>query len=182
MFPGRIHRKWLFIPMSMLLAVMLTSCRDKPVQPKPYISRAQSFLINLKDSLETVFAKAETDSAKKAVLEDCRAVLDNWLWNHALDSIIVSIDEIGVSGWTIETSCHNAFIQFKYQLTYTNRDHPDGPLVPKMDSLFQFTKALKRGSRIMLNFDYTGACRVNNPFAKGVYPFRIFAFPIALNR
>jgi len=182
MSPGRIQRKWQFMPMIMLLAVMLIRCQDKPVQPKPYISRAQSFLISLKDSLEAAYAKAETDTEKKTILKDCRTMLDEWVWNHGLDSITVTIDEVSIKGWTIETSCHNAFTQFKFRLTYTDRDHPDRAPIPKMDSLFQFTKALKRGSRAMLNFDYTGACQVNDPFAKGEYPFRIFAFLIPLNR
>jgi hypothetical protein len=143
---------------------------------KPRISKGQIFLTNLKDSLILEYGAARSETAKQMVLEKCHQQLQEYLDSKPIDSIRIKIDEVLINGRTITTKSHIGSIQFLYGLTFTFA----GKMSPKIDSIYKFMQGLRAGSDTLVNFAYTGKCRVNSPDSANLSTIIIYAFPIPL--
>lgn len=158
--------------------IFLAACSDRSnssaLAGKQKFSKGQLFLNDLKESLVTEYAAAGSKTQKQYVLERYHQRLERYLMNYSIDSIKVTIDEVLVKDSTITTKSHFNGIQFQYSLTF------NGYMTPRLDSIYEFMKSLRKGSDTLANFSFTGACQVNSPDSTNLWTFRIFAFPFPL--
>jgi hypothetical protein len=137
-------------------------------------STDQHRLIALRDSLAVEYNSATSPIRRQLLLLQYQQRLDNFLSHHPIDSIYVTVDAVLVNGRRVTTKMHHQNIQFQYGLTF------NGSMSPRLDSIYAFVKGLKKGSDVLVNLSYTGACQVNPPDSGNLPVFKIFAFPVPL--
>jgi|SRR6185437_150188 len=160
------------------IIIVIGGCSGKPDTSATYgklkMSKAQTFLSDLKDNLIYQYNAAGSEKEKQEILDKYHKQLQIYLMQTPLDSMRVTIDEVKTKGLTVTTKSHFSSIEFNYGLTF------NGNMSPRIDSIYQFMKGLKEGSDTLVDFSFTGACEVNRPDSAKISTFRIYAFPVPL--
>jgi hypothetical protein len=160
------------------ILIIIGGCSGKPntsaLSGERKLSKCQFFLNDLKDSLMAKYTSAASETEKHEILKKFHQRLQDYLTNHPLDSMKVTIDEVAINGRTISTRSHYSNIEFIYGLTFSDS------MSPRIDSIYEFMKNLKQGSDTLVNFSFTGACQVNSPDSAKLSTFRICAFSVPL--
>jgi hypothetical protein len=138
------------------------------------ISKAQAFLINLKDSMISQYTSVGSETEKQKILENCSKQLKTYLLQNPLDSMRVTIDSVITRGFTVTTKSHFSRIEFKSTMTFKDN------MQPRPDSIYKFMKSLRPGSNVLMNLAFNGDFEINGPDSPILSIFIIDAVPVPL--
>jgi hypothetical protein len=154
-----------------LLNAML-ACSGHAKKEQEY-SGTQTQLLEILDKYKSEFTASNPDQREHVRDKYSKRLADLLVdsMGRFLDSMKVTVDTVIQEGWKLTTKFHTRGIEFRYGMTFKDS------MVPKLDSLYQYLRALKSKEQIMTDFDLLGGAVLNDPVDNNESVLLIHAFP-----